>query len=271
MTTDRASSLATLAASVFVTAVLGGSIAGVVYAVRMHTPKPVEGSAAAGLSAREIALRSFASVVMVATADARGKPLSFGSGFVVEDGVVVTNYHVIKGATSASARLIGDTESAPIDGVLAADTGVDLALLSAPKLRAVPLALGDSQAAAIGDRIFVVGNPQDLEGTFSEGIISGKRQLDDLRLLQITAPISGGSSGGPVLDTQARVIGVATSSLKDGQNLNFALTGDYVATLLRSKGDVQELAKIARAQPVETARARGPTLFHRLARLFRLR
>jgi S1-C subfamily serine protease len=234
----RAISLTGLAATMFVLAILGGSVVGGLYAVRVGADPPLVNPTPEPLSSRDIAMRSFASVVTVATADAKGRPLAFGSGFVIDAGVVITSYHVIKGSTSASAKLIGDSESAPIEGVLAADPSVDLVLLSAPTLRAAPLMLGDSHAAAIGDRVFVVGNPEDLEGTFSEGIISGKRQLEKMRLLQITAPISGGSSGGPVLDTQARVIGVATSSLKGGQNLNFAITGDHVGTLLRAKREL---------------------------------
>ena len=112
----------------------------------------------------------------------------------------------------------------------------------------------------IGDKIFVVSNPQDLEGTFSEGIVSGKRKLENVRLLQITAPISSGSSGGPVLDGHARVVGVATSSLRSGQNLNFAITGDYIAQLLGARGEVLELAKVTRpppSRPIQTARAGG--------------
>jgi S1-C subfamily serine protease len=90
--------------------------------------------------------------------------------------------------------------------------------------------------------------------------------------LQITAPISGGSSGGPVLDANARVIGVATSSLKTGQNLNFAITSEYVEKLMETIGEARALAKIAPApaeRPVRTARAEG--FFQRLGRLLHLR
>ncbi|HUE40266.1 MAG TPA: serine protease [Candidatus Binatia bacterium] len=243
-----------------VSAILGGA-AGALYASRpiapIPAPPPPPGPM---LSPSDIALRSFASVVMVTIDDARGRPLGSGSGFVVEKDVVVTNFHVLKGGSGGSVRLVGDRESCKIAGVLASDAAVDLALLSVPHLEAAPLALGDSAGTVIGDKIFVVSNPQDLEGTFSEGIVSGKRKLENVRLLQITAPISSGSSGGPVLDGRARVVGVATSSLRSGQNLNFAITGDYIADLLRARGDVQELAKVTRPaaeRPIQTARAGG--------------
>jgi S1-C subfamily serine protease len=265
----RPRAITKLVAVAFASAVLGGA-AGAIYTSRMRVeaPEPVTVPTVTALTSRDIALRSFASVVLVSTADARGRPLSFGSGFVVRKGVVLTNLHVLKGCTAGSVRLIGDGESARIAGALAWDAALDLALLSVPTLEAAPLSLGDSSAASIGDKVFVVSNPQNLEGTFSEGIVSGKRA--DVRLLQITAPISGGSSGGPVLDANARVIGVATSSLKTGQNLNFAITVEYVAKLMQAIGEVRELAKVAPAErPVQTARAEG--FFQRLGRLLHLR
>ena len=253
-------------------AVLGGAAGGDVHvANRVAAREPASRRPTVNaLTSRDIALRSFASVVLVSTADTKGRPMSFGSGFVVQKGVVLTNLHVLKGCTAGAVRLVGDQESARIAGVVASDAALDLALLSVPTLEAAPLPLGDSSAASIGDRIFVVGNPQNLEGTFSEGIISGKRKLDDIRLLQITAPISGGSSGGPVLDSNARVIGVATSSLRTGQNLNFAITTEYVAKLMQTIGEVRQLAKVAPAErPVQKAKAEG--FFQRLGRLLHLR
>ena len=244
---------------------------GVGYSLRSRELAPTAVPAAPeSLSPRDVALRSFASVVLVTTFDAKGRRLALGSGFVARQGVVVTNYHVLSGATSGTVRLIGDTQAAKVEGVLAFDVDVDLALVAVPALIAAPLTVAGADGAVIGDRIFVVGNPLDLEGTFSEGIVSGKRTLNDVRLLQITAPISSGSSGGPVLDAQARVVGVASSSLKNGQNLNFAISGDYVEHLLQTQGSLQELAKVARPKPVQVARATSPSLFNRLRRLFRL-
>jgi S1-C subfamily serine protease len=250
-----------------------GSVGGMLYASRarprvvdeppktVNTPTP-----------RDIALRSFASVVLVTTKDAKGRPVATGSGFVIREGVIATSFHVLRGAASGSVRLVGERESNKIAGAFAIDEATDLAVLSVPTLAAPPLSLGDSASVAIGDRIFVVGNPQDLEGTFSEGIVSGKRKLDGVRMLQITAPISGGSSGGPVLDGRAQVVGVAASSLRTGQNLNFAISGDYLSPMVQNLGDLQELAKVAgppREKPVRTARAEG--FFRRLGRWLHLR
>jgi S1-C subfamily serine protease len=253
-------------------AVIGG-LGGMLYASRARTrvieepPKTVSTP-----SPRDIALRSFASVVLVTTKDAKGRPVATGSGFVIRQGVIVTSFHVLRGAASGTVRLIGERESNNVVGAFAVDDSTDLAVLSVPTLAAPPLPLGDSDSVAIGDRIFVIGNPQDLEGTFSEGIVSGKRKLDGVRMLQITAPISGGSSGGPVLDGRAQVVGVAASSLRTGQNLNFAISGDYLSPMVQRLGDLQELAKVApppREKPVRTARADG--FFRRLGRWLHLR
>jgi S1-C subfamily serine protease len=253
-----------------------GGVAGGLYASRGRTPAAEDPPKTVSvLTPRDIALRSFASVVLVTTKDMKGRPIASGSGFVVRKGVVATSFHVLRGAASGNVRLVGEQESIKIAGVFAVDEATDLAVLAVPSLEAAPLPLGESNGVAIGDRIFVVGNPQDLEGTFSEGIVSGKRKLDGVRMLQITAPISGGSSGGPVLDGRAEVVGVAASSLRSGQNLNFAINGDYLAPMLQNLGDVQELAKVAgpppREKPVQTARAGAGGFFRHLARWLHLR
>jgi S1-C subfamily serine protease len=257
-----------------VLAVLTAGFAGGFYAMRQSAtpPSPSPPPARSELTGRDIALRSFASVVSIATKKPSGRPLSLGSGFVVEHGIVATNFHVVRGAGSGAVRLVGDSEWHSISGVVASDDDLDLVLLAVPSLEAAPLPIGDNEKVAIGDEIFVVSNPQDLEGTFTTGIVSGKRKLDGTRLLQISAPISGGSSGGPVLDREAHVVAVATSSLRDGQNLNFAITADHLQSLVAARGPPQDLAKVARPKRIEVARATPqPTFFGRLRRMFGFR
>jgi hypothetical protein len=94
----------------------------------------------------------------------------------------------------------------------------------------------------VGARVYAVGNPEGLTGTFSEGIVSAIRPLGPDTLLQLTAAISPGSSGGPVLDERGRVLGVATATLKNGQSLNFAVPAMYVARALKSAGPAQPLS-----------------------------
>lgn len=263
---------ARLVAIALLSAGVGGA-AGIFYASR-GAARPVEdpSNTVRALTAGDIALRSFASVVLVTTEDSKGRPIASGSGFVVRKGVVVTSLHVLTGAASGNVRLVGERGSAKIEGVFAVDDAADLTLLAVPSLEAAPLPVGDSGAVDIGDRIFVVGNPQDLEGTFSEGVVSGKRSLRGVRMLQITAPISGGSSGGPVLDDLGQVVGVVSSSLRSGQNLNFAISGDYLTPMVQNLGGMRELAKVAppaRKKPMQTAKTGG--FFRYLGRLLNWR
>jgi hypothetical protein len=96
----------------------------------------------------------------------------------------------------------------------------------------------------IGDKIYALGNPLGvLQNTLSEGIISGIRQGDGYRLFQLTSPISHGSSGGPVFNTNGEVVGIVELTIEEGQNLNFAIPIDYAAGMLGSR-NVQPLASI---------------------------
>jgi hypothetical protein len=165
--------------------------------------------------------------------DSNGQPLSLGSGFYVSNGIVATNAHVIEGAYSGTARVVGGSNGLQILGTIAFDGHSDLALLkvngSAPSLH-----LGLSTDPVVGDQVYVVGNPLGLEGTFSEGIVSGVRHLDADSILQMTAPISPGSSGGPVMDSTGAVIGIAEATFSNGQNLNLAVPVSYLSRLMNS-------------------------------------
>lgn len=182
--------------------------------------------------AREIAQKSFPSVVLLVMQDARGQPVSLGSGFFVRGGVVATNVHVVEGASQGYARIVGQKSKYEIRGIAAIDSLHDLALLAVPGATAPSLQLGDTRQVQVGDEVYAIGNPQGLEGTFSQGIVSGIREVGPDKFLQITAPISPGSSGGPVLDAQGKVVGVAVATFKGGQNLNFAIPVPYLTALL---------------------------------------
>lgn len=125
--------------------------------------------------------------------------MSLGSGFFVKEKVVVSNFHVIEKAARGYAKLVGQKAKYNIEGVVGVDAKHDLVLLAVEDATAPVLKIGDGLKVAVGDTVFAVGNPQGLEGTFSQGIVSGIRQFETDSLLQITAPLSPGSSGGPVL------------------------------------------------------------------------
>jgi hypothetical protein len=183
---------------------------------------------------REIAKKALQAVVVIVTQDSEGKPLTLGSGFQVRPGIVATNYHVIRDAKSARAKF-QDGISYWIGRIVAVDKKNDLVLLRlssyANKDGVLNLASGSVE---IGDTAYAVGNPKGLEGTFSQGIVSALRGTD---YIQITAPISPGSSGGPVLNKYGEVIGVAVGAIDEGQNLNFAIPVSKLIELLNLTND----------------------------------
>jgi len=206
-------------------------------------------------SAQEVAKKVSPSVVLLVMEDKNGQPLAMGSGFVVRDGVIATNLHVIEGAARGYAKLAERKEKYNIAGTVAVDDARDIALLAVEDIKAPALTIGDSKQLAVGDEVYAVGNPRGLEGTFSAGIISSIRKVGDDSLLQITAPISPGSSGGPVVNNKGEVIGVAVATFKGGQNLNFAIPSAYLSALTGQTKAAVPLAKrdgVARDQSAKS-------------------
>ena len=157
-----------------------------------------------------------------------------GLGFFVSPNIIATNYHVVEGATNASCILNNSDIEYKIDGYVGLDKSVDLILLKVSMLNkpAIKFAL---TTASIGQKVYVIGSPQGLPATISDGIISGMRDFEGNKLLQMTASISPGSSGGPVLNSKGELIGISVSQLTEGQNLNFAIPKSYLQILLDSK------------------------------------
>ena len=182
----------------------------------------------------EIALAS--TVHLTFSASDPDKVGSTGSGFFVTEKLIATNYHVIEDQSKGSARLVGKSISYQIKGVIGINKRHDLAILKVDVEGIKPLSLGDSSVVKIGQKIYVTGNPRGYEGTFSDGIISGFDWEGSIKRIQITAPISRGSSGGPLLNGEGKVVGIVTSSVDAGQNLNFAIPSKQLKILLeRSK------------------------------------
>jgi hypothetical protein len=194
-------------------------------------------------TAQEIAKKAFGSTVLLVIEDANGQPLSLGSGFFVRDGEIASNLHVVKGAARGYAKLVGQKTKHDIQGITAVDPERDLVVLKISAAGAPALSLGSSDTVQVGESIYAVGNPQGLEGTFSQGIVSSIREVGTDKLLQITAPISPGSSGGPVLNGKAEVVGVSVATFRGGQNLNFAIPSSYLKALLAKAGPSRPLAE----------------------------
>jgi hypothetical protein len=157
-----------------------------------------------------------------------------GSGFFVAQNIIATNYHVIEGATQASCYINNSTTKYKIDGYLAADKSVDLILLKVSTLNK-PALVFTSETVSPGQKIYAIGSPKGLPATISDGIVSGMRDFEGYKLIQMTAPISPGSSGGPVLNSKGQLIGISVSQLTEGQNLNFAIPKSYLEVLLQFK------------------------------------
>ena len=183
---------------------------------------------------QEIARRALASTVLVATQDANGEPLKYGSGFFVRPGHIATNHHVIERATKIYFKLVGQETTYWIEDIVATDPTHDLALLRVSSVNIPVLSLANSDSVQIGENVYAVGNPRGWEGTVSDGIVSSIRGEGNNKWIQITAPISPGNSGGAVLNSRGEVIGVATLSYQAdyAQNLNFAIPSNYLKTLL---------------------------------------
>ena len=193
---------------------------------------------------QQIAQKAFRSTVLLVMEDTNGQPLSLGSGFFVRDNQVATNLHVVEGAARGYAKLVGKETKFNIEGYTAIDEKRDLIILKVPAFGTPAISLGNSDFAQVGETVYAVGNPRGLEGTFSQGIISSIRPVGSDKLIQITAPLSPGSSGGPVLNRKGEVIGVSVFTIRNGQNLNFAIPSNYVKPLLTKVEFTKSLSQL---------------------------
>ena len=199
---------------------------------------------------RELARRAQDSVVLLKVYDASRREASRGTGFFVAPSLVVSNHHVVEDAYRVEA-VLPSGESIEVAGVVTHDGFNDLTLLRLGDGRTgPPLPLAASNTLEVGEPIGVIGSPAGLAGTLSAGNVSALRP-DGLvehvppgeptpPVFQISAPISSGSSGSPVLNLRGEVVGVAVSQLIFGQNLNFAVPLAPLRDLL-ARGEDEEL------------------------------
>lgn len=186
------------------------------------------------------------SAVAIETYDVRGEKLSRGSGFFIDTDRVVTNRHVIDNAYRAEIHSYNGNIY-PVKGVVAVDAEGDIALLKVdtPPNQVRPLLLGRTSPQE-GESVVVIGNPFGLEGSVTNGIVSAVRDIPTFgRIIQITAPISPGSSGSPVVNMQGQVIGVATLQITGGQSINFAIPSERISQL--QSGTLLSLADLVTA------------------------
>jgi len=207
------------------------------------------------LTPAELFAKVAPSVWRVRTYDQEGLPLGLGSAVVVAPETLVTNCHVLRKAERFV--LLHDNLSLP--GTLELwDTARDVCQIKARGLNAPAVVLGETRGLLVGQNVYALGSPAGLELTLSAGLVSSLRRDDDQRLMMIqtSAPISPGSSGGGLFDDQARLIGLTTMTLASvsAQNLNFALPVDWIRELPQRHRAAREQA----AGPVETAASAAP-------------
>jgi hypothetical protein len=193
-----------------------------------------QGQRRPSLTTRELAAQVRKSLVVVLIQDDAGNPIAQGSGFFFKPrffkpGFVATNLHVLKRASQGYVKSLSDGVSYKVMGVAGFDLKHDICVLflSGAGDPSFPPSLPLSTTeVAVGDDILVAGNPEGLEASFSKGIVSAMRSGSGL--IQMDAAISPGSSGGPVVNQHGEVVGLAVSTLVEGQNLNFAVPVRYL-------------------------------------------
>jgi serine protease Do len=212
----------------------------------------------------QLVKRTLPAVVTIMGFNEQGKVTSSGSGFFINgQGHLITNYHVIRTMAHAKVKT-RDGKTYPMSTILAVDKYADLALCQVDIPAGSPNFLTVSrEVPEVGERIIVIGSPQLLEQTVSEGIVSAIRtDTHKGQAIQMTAPISGGSSGGPVLNLKGEVVGVSTFYRLGGQNLNFAIPGHRILALTPGPGKLlTEYYSPPRQEKAKQAYARGKRLF----------
>lgn len=192
------------------------------------------------------------SIIVVLTYDQEGKLLGQGTGFFINDnGEAITNRHVLEGAVRAEVKTM-DGKIYPITKIIAEDRDGDILKIAIiiPKTQLNFLEVSSS-LPEVGERVVVIGNPLGLEQTVSDGIVSAVREIPIYgKIIQISAPISPGSSGSPVVNLKGEVIGVATFQMVEGQNLNFAIPGSRIIEL--SSETPQNLLEWGTIQTMQT-------------------
>lgn len=164
------------------------------------------------------------SVVMIAIHDAGGQTIGTGSGIMIgRDGYILTNNHVTSGGRSYSVRIEDDEMIYKTDELIKYNSVLDLAVIRIRRpLTPIPI-YGGAAKLVRGQKVVAIGSPLGMFNSVSDGIISGFRNIDQVDMIQFTAPTSHGSSGGALLNMYGEVIGISTAGVENGQNINLAV------------------------------------------------
>jgi len=188
----------------------------------------------AELSSEDLFAKLSPSIVRINVSSSSGQQTAIGSGVVIAQGTVITNCHVAEAGAVLQVKS-GDNR---YDARLAlADQAHDLCKLDVPSLRAEPVNVGLSNVLRTGQKVVAIGAPKGLDLTISEGIVSSLRKVDDGTLIQTTAPVSPGSSGGGLFDMHGNLVGIVTFQVSSGQNLNFAAPAEWIDKMRATQGN----------------------------------
>ncbi len=196
--------------------------------VQQAAPPAVVAMASGGKSAEELFAQLAPSTAMVLATNRNNGRTAQGSGVVIERGTLITNCHVTQGSTEIEVRIGGEVHSARVE---TADEEFDLCRLSVSGMTAPTVAIADVASLRTGQKVLALGAPKGLELTVSEGIISSLREVPEGNLIQTTAPISPGSSGGGLFNIAGELVGIITLTSRYGQNLNFAVPADWIGRM----------------------------------------
>jgi serine protease Do len=182
-------------------------------------------------SVTELAEQAKKSIAVLLYTGREGKQIGLGTGFVVGDGLIATNLHVIGEGRPITVRL-ADGKTYEATAVHASDRKLDLAIVRIAAKGLAPLPLGNDKTLKTGQPLVALGHPRGLEHSVVTGVLSGRRDVDGLAMLQLAIPIEEGNSGGPVLDRNGRVVGIVTMRSLVTSNLGFAVPVSALKTLL---------------------------------------
>lgn len=183
-------------------------------------------------TARELSYEELAqlstSIVMITVLDGQQRAFKGGSGVVIhEGGYILTNFHVVRDGCHFEVKFENEEQSYVTSRIIKYHPNYDLALIKVEK-HCIPLPLYREKHLVRGQKVVAIGSPLGLFNTVSDGIISAFREIQDMSMIQFTAPISNGSSGGALLDMYGRLIGIITAGFDIGQNLNLAVKGEQI-------------------------------------------
>lgn len=198
----------------------------------------LEPPAVRAMSPQEIFDAYSGSVVLIENYNDDNQLSATGSGFCVRDSLIATNYHVIRGANRLVAK---GKDSMTFEGseIESYNPQSDLAVVRFGNLHIKEIPLGDPTALKQGDHVTAMGSPLGIQNTLSDGIVSNLLASDGVNVIQTSAPISHGSSGGPLLDDHGRVIGITAATRPEGELVNFAISVVYLQSLLGNPSPVE--------------------------------